>query len=322
MKKSSTFLFSILLLCGITLFAQSADEANTGGGIDWFQVIITGGYLVGVFILLPIVIYTNMKEKIFDPAAEGEAELPPLNGLNDDERNARAQEILDQIAAKMTPFTSDDGEELITITKGSQAKFTKRGLDYILKYLKPTDADIMDRVYELKGVYDDRARRAFTGSKWVIACSAGIGLLLWYSVGFSTFLVIHFLGLAFYILSSRTTFYGIEKRIKYFGGGAGLISGIMGGLFLGDGVKYYVKEGSGPWQRDWETEGNMAIIGLFFLFVAAMFLGFFAVVLGVVNFLINYSTNFIIPFKSDERWYEEKFVSVPKPLREHEGTLV
>ena len=81
----------------------------------------------------------------------------------------------------------------------------------------------------------------------------------------------------------------------------------MTALALGDGTKYYVSTNGGPYQRDWETEGTMGLIGLVFLLVAALFLGFIAAFLGVINFIFNYSNSFILPFKKPTDWYEEKF---------------
>ena len=309
MKKQLTFSILLFLITNIALVAaQSSETTSSGGGIDWFNVIIAGSYLIGVFILLPLVIYTNMNEKIFNPETDDKAKVQILNELSEEERNNRAKDILEKIGEKLTPFKSDEGEELITITKGSQATFMKRGLDYIQKRLAPTDPELLARMEEFSEVYEHRAKRAFTGSNWVLACSAGVGLLFLWAGGITTFIFIHFLGLLFYFLSSRTTFYGIEKRIGYFGGGVGLISGIMGGLFLGNGVKQYVKQGNGPWQRDWQGEGETAIIGLMILLFVAIFLGIFAVFLGVLNFVINYSTSFLNPLKTEDKWYEENFV--------------
>ena len=311
--KKSLLIYAIMLLCltAIMFGAQETEKiASEGGGIDWFQLIVVTGYLLGVFVLLPLVIYTNLHEKLFNPTSDDKSEIQILTGLSEEERNERASKILERIGEKLTPFKGENGEEMITITNGFQAKFMKRGLDYINKYLVPTDQELIDRVAEFTVVYEDRTKRAFTGSNWIIACSAGIGILMLVTAGFSTFIIIHILGLVFYILSSRTTFYGIEKRMKYFGGGAGLIGGIMGGLFLGAGAKQYVRYGSGPWKRDWEAEGQMAIIGLLIMFVVAMFLGFLAVVLGVLNFVINYSTSFLLPFKKEDKWYEDNFEKV------------
>ena len=198
---------------------------------------------------------------------------------------------------------------MITITKGSQARFMKRGLDYINKHLLPTDLGIQERIDEFTKVYKERTKRVFTGSYWIIACSVGVGLLMLFTGGISTFIFIHFLGLLFYVLSSRTTMYGIEKRMNYFGGGTGLIAGIMTSLFLGNGVKHYVREGSGPWKRDWEAEGQMALFGLVILFVVAMFLGFLAALLGVFNFVINYSRSYLLPYKNEKTWYAEHFAA-------------
>ena len=313
MRKQFILTAVLLLISCVTLFAQADSSATTsggGGGIDWFELMIGTGYLLGVFVLLPIIIYTNLKERLFNTSSDKQEEIQPIEGLNEDEKNNRAALILESIEEKMTPFQSEDGEDMVTITSGKQAKFTKQGLDYINKKLVPTNPEVIERVNEFTAVYEDRTRRAFTGSKWVIASSAVVGILFLYMGGISTFIFVHFLGLLFYILSSRTTFYGIDKRMEYFGGGIGMIGAVMSGLFLGDGTKYYVKESGGSWKRDWETEGQMALIGLVLLFIAAMILGFFAAFLGVVNFVINYSTSFLLPLKSDEDWYEKNLAVI------------
>lgn len=288
----------------------SKDTPKESKGIDWFELIIIVGYLGGVFILLPIVVYTNQKEKLFNSDSDDQSQIMFIERLSEAERNQKALEILEKIESKLTSFKGEDGSELITITKGSQAKFMKFGLDYINKRLKPADAAIIERVKEFTDVYNDRTRRAFTGSNWVIGCGIAVGILFYMTGGISVFLFIHFLGLVFYFLSSRTTFYGIEKRMSHFGNGKGFISGLMAGLFLGNGVKYYVKEGNGPWKRDWETEGQMALMGLVLLLIAAMILGIFAAFLGVLNFIINYSTSFLHPFQSEEKWYEKNFLQL------------
>jgi hypothetical protein len=203
---------------------------------------------------------------------------------------------------------------MITITKGKQARFVKRGLNYINKHLAPTDILITQRVKEFEFVYNDRAKRAFTGSKWIIVSSVGIGVLFFMTGGVNTFVFIHALGIVFYILSSRTTMFTIEKRMKRFSYAPGFVGNMLNGLFLANGTKHYVKSGDGPWKRDWETEGQMAMIGLFFMAVVSMFLGLLTAALGVLNFVINYSTSFAMPFKSDEKWYSENFEAVNEEL--------
>ncbi|MGE5313756.1 MAG: hypothetical protein ACM3Q4_03585 [Acidobacteriota bacterium] len=307
MKKNvPSLLVCLLLLSSAAIAAGNSTSESSGHGIDWMQILFVGSYLGGVFILLPIVIYTNLTSRLFVPDADHRGQVRLLEGVGEAERNAQAERILERIGEQLTPFTSDSGERLITITKGKQAKFMKRGLDFINKRLSPTDPAVLERMKEFEGVYKDRAGRAFTGSYWIIACGAGVGALF-LAGGISTFVVIHFLGLLFYILSSRTTMYDLEKRMKLFRGGAGIIGGIMTALLVGDGTKYYVKTGDGPWKRDWETEGNMAIAGLLILFFVAMVLGVLSVVLGVINFFINYSTSFLLPIGSDDKWYEEQF---------------
>lgn len=307
MKKKSIF---TLMLMGLSLFLFAAEEpekAASGGGIDWVQVIFAGSYLVAVFLLLPIVVYTNLKEGVFVPGEGDDEQIKPVGGLSEKERNERSGEILEEIGQKLTPYETEEGEELITITKASQARYMKHGLDYINKRLAPTDPVIIDRVHEFIEVYQDRAARVFTGSKWVLGCAVGVGVFVILVAGFTSFLIIHALGILFYYLSSRTTMYGLEKRMQYFGKGSGAVSRIMSALLIGDGTKYYVRRGGGPWERDWETEGQMAMFSMVILFFAALILGFFAALLGVLNFLMNYSRSYVLPFGSLDDWYQRNF---------------
>ncbi len=307
MKKQTIFTISLALAANVLFAAEEPASASSGGGIDWVQVIFAGSYLLAVFLLLPIVVYTNLKEGVFVPGEDDDAQIKPKENLSEAERNDRSREILEQIEQKLTPYTDENGEELITITKASQARFMKHGLDYINKRLVPTDPVIVDRAQEFIEVYQDRAARVFTGSKWVLGCAIGVGAMVVFFAGFTSFLIIHALGILFYYLSSRTTMYGLEKRMQYFGKGSGAISGIMSALLIGDGTKYYVRRGGGPWERDWETEGQMALVSMVVLFFAAMILGFFAALLGVINFLLNYSRSDILPFGSPDDWYQRNF---------------
>lgn len=302
------FLILLIVLLLSPLVSAEPATTETSGSIDWFELVIIFGYLAGVFLLLPIVVYTNMHEGLDEEEEESTQELSYSGSLSEAERNEQTEVILQSIEEKLTPFDAGDGTEMLTITKGTQAKFMKNALDYIHTELHPTDDDLIDRYNEMSAVYNDRAKRVFTGSWWIILCSIGIAVLMFLSAGFSTFIIIHILGIIFYVLSSRSTMYGIEKRMKIFGMIPGFLSGIITGLFLGDGTKYYVKSGSGPWKRDWETEGSMAMAGLLIMFVVAMFLGFLAAFLGVINFFINYSSSFLLPFQSAEKWYQKNFV--------------
>jgi hypothetical protein len=308
MRKKSILTLLTILLSSILLFAQTEAEPSSSGGIDWFQLTITVGYLLGVFVLLPIVIYTNMKEKLFDSSVDGAENVKIIEGLSEEERNERAAQILEKIEENLTAYKAEDGTDMVTITKGKQARFMKQGLDYINKNLLPTDSTVLERVKVFSDVYADRTRRAFTGSKWIIGCSAAVGILFVWTAGISTFIFIHFLGLLFYILSSRTAFYTIEKRMSRFGGNSGILGKILTGLFIGNGVKYYVSQGGGPWKRDWQTEGEMALFGLLLMIFVAFLLGIFAAFLGVINTFLNYSTSYLIPFMPNNDWYEKNFL--------------
>ncbi len=120
MRKQSFLIFFLMLLTSILLFAQAETETSSSGGIDWFQLIITVGYLLGVFVLLPIVIYTNMKEKLFDSSVDGAEAVKVIEGLSEEVRNEQASKILIKIEENLTAFKSEDGEDMVTITKANK----------------------------------------------------------------------------------------------------------------------------------------------------------------------------------------------------------
>ncbi|MFW5707900.1 MAG: hypothetical protein ACOC12_08270 [Bacteroidota bacterium] len=306
MKSKTITLLTALSLISIPLFANTTE--SSGGGFDYFSFFIAAGYLLGVFVLLPLVLYTNFNEKIIDPREGNPDKLKLLEDLTEEERNERAVSILQRIEEKLTPVTDEEGNEMITITNGAQSRFTKRGLDYILTRLNPTDQDILDRVDEFKEVYKQRSKRIFSGSYWIIACAAGLGLLFIYTGGLSFFVVIHWLGLLFYILSSRITIYGAEKRLKWLGGlSTGIIAGIMGGLFGSFDTKHYNVYSSGRRERDYNSELSGSMITILLLAVVAMIIGFLTALMGVINFLWNYTHSFLLPFKNCDQWYATNF---------------
>lgn len=285
--------------------SEQAREKTT----DWFSLIIALAYFLGVFILLPLVIYTNMNEKIFSPNETNHIEL--VNGLNEEQRNEKAIEILEGIEAQMSNITDDEGNEFVTITSGKQAIHTKMGLDYINKRLDPSEEDIKNRVIEFTEVYDDRTKRVFTGSKWIIGCAIGIVVLLGIidiSLIFSFFILLHLFGLVFYYLSSKTPLYALEKRLSTFGTlKLGPVGGILTGLFAGFAAKEYVSINGGSWQRDYEGEFNSSMVLVLIIAVVAMFIAFMVALFGIINFLINYSTSFLSPLKKEDKWYAEKY---------------
>jgi len=275
---------------------------------DWFSLIIAIGYILGVFILLPIVIYTNHHEKIFNPE-EDNRDPNDLISATEEERNQKASEILEKVEAKMSRYTDEeDGEEYITITSGAQSRYTKFGLDYINKHLDPTDEDIKARVAELTDVYNKRAKRSFTGSKYIIGAAIGLvvlmGIIDW-TMLFSFFMLLHVAGLIFYYLSSRTPVYALEKRMNTFKSKRlGIVGVVMSSLFAGFAVKEYVSVNGGPWQRDYESEGTSAMVLMLIIVFVALIIAFMVAVFGIINFVINYSTSFILPNQNAKKWYE------------------
>ncbi|MDD2331717.1 MAG: hypothetical protein PHI68_03580 [Candidatus Cloacimonetes bacterium] len=279
-------------------------EGNTR--VDWFSLLILIGYIGGNIFILPVVIYTNLNEGLKSRAKPGTSP-PAFEGLSEEERNQRTDILLKKIGDKISNYKDEEGNDMITIKHGSQAKFLKRSLDYINTRLLPTDPELNKWVDEYSTLYKDRTRRLFGGSKLIIGCSIGLGVFLGY-FGLWSFMIWHGIGLLLYILASRIPYYAAERRAKFFSGGfwGGMIGGIFAGLFAGASTKHFVKYGDGPWQRDGSAELTNSFAMILIMFVIAFIIGLFTAFLGVVNFLMNYSTSLIIPFsKANDAWYEK-----------------
>ena len=277
-----------------------------GGRIDWFQLIFEIGYIVGVFVVFPLIVITNICERLSVPNPEKQGILQSTSVLDEDERNFRASIVLRKIEEMLTLSKDKDDNEWLTITKGSQARFLKHGLDYINKVLVPTDIELVKRTIEFNEVYKDRVKRIFTGSGWIITCSVLTGGIFYLSGGISSFLILHLVALISYIMASRPTSYAFLKRMERTGGHRGLISAVMSSLFMGSGEKHYVSVNGGAWERDHESEFASGIFGLLITFVVAMLLGFFTGFIAIINFLLNYSTSIMLPFSSGESWFKKK----------------
>ncbi|WP_421917931.1 hypothetical protein [Marinifilum sp.] len=285
------------------------EAESKGGGIVWMQLIFGGSYLLGVFILFPLVVYTNYHEKMLGDENPDKYKIP--EDLSENERNDRAEQVLQGIEDKLTPFTDDEGNEMVTITSGAQAKYVRNGLNYIHTRLCPTDPLLKARTKEFLGVYKDRTTREYTGSNWILGCAIGILVFMGFmdiSMLLEPFTFIHLIGIAFYYLSSRTAKYALEKRMDNFKSRKlGIIGGVMAALFAGFSIKEYVSVNGGPWQRDYESEGTSTLMLIVVIIMAAFFIGFLVAFFGVLNFVINYSTSFVNPLKKPEDWYQAKF---------------
>ncbi len=118
-------LIAVALLFGSSLagYAQEVAETaeKTSGGMPWEEIIF-GTFLLATILFVPMVIYTNIKEKLnLEPD-----ESDPLQALSDEERNERAMFILDEVDQKLTHFESEEGEDMITIEKWCTSKIFKK----------------------------------------------------------------------------------------------------------------------------------------------------------------------------------------------------
>ncbi len=306
---------------------QSTDNASTTTkpvkpakekSTDWFSIIIASTFMLGLFALFPLVIFTNVKEKLnLTPKSNAEIE-DFINSLSMEERNQRAYEILESIENKLSTVPGEDGSDLLTITKGSQARYVRNGLEYIATYLQPDNQELTEQMNAIKEVYDNRTERYFAGSKWILGCAIAIpvvAVFIDFSSLWSSLMLLHFCGIAFYYLASRVPAYILEKRLRIFGSkGKGLVGVIMTSLFAGSATKHYVSINGGPWKRDYDEEFSSNMTFLMIATIIAFLIGVFVAIFGVINFILNYSTNFILPFKSCKQWYDKTFIEQPMAI--------
>jgi len=286
---------------------SAGSEENGKRSIDWFTLLVMIGYLGGTLLILPIVIYTNLNEVIKTPITESSG-TQPFGDMSVEERNHRSSLVIKKIESKLDRFVDDEGDERVMINRGYQARFIKKALDYINTRLCPTDEEIIESVQAHSDHYLVRTKRVFAGSKLIIFCSAALGILIAWG-GLWGYFAFHVLGLILYFLASKIPTYGIERAAKRFSGG-GFFGGVFAGLFASAATKHYVKYGDGPWERDGSSELTNSLGMYAFMVIIALLIGLFTALLGVINFLFNYSTSFLTPFaKADDAWFEKNIAN-------------
>jgi hypothetical protein len=76
---------------------------------------------------------------------------------------------------RLTDITEpEDDQQYYTITNGRQARFVKRGLDYINTRLTPNDEDVISQVAGFEELYKNRVERKYTGSNLLLGCALGL----------------------------------------------------------------------------------------------------------------------------------------------------
>lgn len=301
-------LIVFMMILSTVLLAESGASESKGKSrtVETIFYTIVGICLLGgAFAGLPLIIYTNQAEKISFP---GEGEVCLISGLTEEERNERARLILSEIDDKLHQYDDEDGTQVVTINSGGQAKFTKRGLDYINRRLAPTADDVTGRVKDLAGLYAERTKRFFTGSKWIIISGALFCVLALVMKAWGMAFV-WILGLAFYSMASRMTIYGIEKMIEWKGTvKIGCATAIFSVLWSGMNTTYYNVYKDGRKEMDLHSTIGSGFIYFALMMFVVMLLVMLMPIIGALNFVLNYWSSLLLPFGYDEdKWYQENF---------------
>lgn len=297
---------------------------------DSYLEIILGGGLTLVFLsLFGVIFYTNKNEKILTSDNSSYINREDSEVLTEEERNENAQKILELIEGELTMIEDEEGNSLLTITKGSQARFVKRGLDYIAVVLKPTNSNVLDRVNEMTGLYESQIKREFVGSKFILWGSIVLAIIYtimnlslseWYLL--PLFFAIFAPIIAFYYYASKAPRFIIEKR--YGGGKTNVPDILIGFLLAGFAVspfayfKHYMSvDGGKTWERDHNEEFSSTLFSLFLNLIWKAIMLFIAFILiqaiflfSIINVLLYYATTLLSPLNNPEKWYQKSVLKV------------
>lgn len=163
-------------------------------------------------------------------------------------------------------------------------------------------------VYNVQGLvqlYEARTERFFTGSKWIMFAAGAVAAFVLYTEGLSTFFFVQLAGMAFYWLASRTPLYQIESRMDTFGSmGLGIVGGLLAGLFVGSGTRYYTEDSMGFRSRDYESEGQAAMLQMMLMAFAVLIVGALIIAFADLNAVMNYYSSYQKP-EDLNNWYDE-----------------
>ncbi|ASB48502.1 hypothetical protein [Alkalitalea saponilacus] len=254
-----------------------------------------------------MIIYTHWNEKI-RPSSGNRV----LLDLPQHEHNIRAEIILSKIFARLAEIKDEDDEEnnFYTIVRGRDAKFIKRGLDYINTRLNIDDPDIVRQFNYMKNLYNEKLKRSFTGSWWIIIAAFVVAGMMEAYADYPYIMPIYIAGIVLYFFASKVPLFLEEKRYHKFGRG-NLLSRIAGFLFSDIGgsldrarnSSYGIRSDSQRHKEDVAAYGDA--VSLVFNIFVLLFIASFVVVFAVWKFFYNFWSRNLLSLSTLDQWYEK-----------------
>ena len=284
----------ILCTTLLTLGSYSAFAQTTTSGDDVMDIFTSILVLLAALAMVVHMLYDNFFRKKFrtDYTAAEFRNLRKEQGMGD----MPAQEAMeldhniDQILTLWGELPNEDGDLVPYPLKRSAVKKSIAILEQAVAAM-PTNSRIVERINDAHEILNHALKRQFNGSKAMVITAVIVGIVLSAIAGSPEAAVAIGIGIALYLLASRSTNFLIaEKQQKGGGGGSSFLSGIIGGLFMGVAAAktYKTVTTYSDGTTKTETDNSETWISLIFGLIIMVLLSLLLSVISVINYLRNY----------------------------------
>lgn len=213
-----------------------------------------------------------------------------LESESNEEENTRAEEYLQKAIADWKP-----GKQEPDMVKPRKNKHLKTAQEYIDKTiaLKPTDAEIVERLNELSNAVNVNNKRYFDGSKKLVIISAIVGLFFIFFMKENAEIGWYILtGCGIYILASMCPAFLVNKKAERQAGNVhdGIFAGVAAMVAGAKTIRTITTYSDGTVTKHDDHSQHWIVLALGFIvaFIMALLIIFWA--------LINYLRNYILFF--------------------------
>lgn len=307
-----TTVLSLLIPASLISYYFREMPEPLGTYYDSPLMVVGAGLLIWLIALgVLMIIYTHWNEKI--RATSGNR---VLIDLPQQEHNIRAEIILSKIFSRLAEVKDEEDEEnsFYTIARGRDAKFIKRGLEYINTRLSIDDPDIIHQFNYVKNLYNEKLKRSFTGSWWIIIAAFVVAGMMEAYADYPYLMPGYIAGIVLYYFTSKVPLFLEEKRYHKLGRGT-LLSRISGFLFsdIGGGLERARNSSYGVFSDSQRHKEDVAAYGdaisLVFNIFVLLFISSFVVVFAVWKFFFNFWSRNLLSFRTLDQWYERNFLN-------------
>lgn len=304
LKKTSTkrlfvLAFLLLIVGAVGMYGQDGGdvESTTNWANKVTEIVIGILMLAGTLFMVGHMIYIKfVRGKLYKTVFTVEyfKEYRKVNGMSiasTEEEDNTAYSLLENVFESWPIVESgiDENGETIEYRKPKKMKQINNAValvDQAVAYA-PTHEDVVTRINELVDVINSNEQREFDGSKIPMWIAAGVGVIMFFAVGWQASIYLA-VGIGFYWLASQTPIFLIEKRAARSGGNihSGCLAGVLGMIAGAQTVRTVTKWGDGS--RTTNDDNSQHWIALIFGVCILAALGLLIYFWGVINYFRNY----------------------------------